>query len=347
VENDIVPVPPGGVRAAIARASGVGHVLLFPSYVQDATAESQLLSETFGHPQSTNSEMTLYTVPQGPTTVNDLVYALSAEGWWPAEVWRGQPARWMPESAELYLYSPGEQVGALRFTAMPIDAEQRLQVEINGTALPPLVIGDWITYTTPSFSLRPGLNTITFHSLTGCTNQVRDPRCSSIARSAGAECNPSIYWERCLSILFQNIRFALAMQPVDVTLDNRVRLQSYELSGQARPGKPLSITLDWQAVKSMKQDYVIFIHLLGADGRLVAQHDGAPLGGLYPTSKWTPGDVFTYPAALEIPNDAPAGKYDLLVGMYSYPDLKRLSVQSDRPHAQDGLVWLQTVDIQR
>jgi hypothetical protein len=79
----------------------------------------------------------------------------------------------------------------------------------------------------------------------------------------------------------------------------------------------------------------------------VAQYDGAPLGGLYPTSKWTPGDVFTYPAALEIPNDAPAGKYDLLVGMYSYPDLKRLSVQSDRPHAQDGLVWLQTVDIQR
>jgi hypothetical protein len=335
------------VRAAIARASGVGHVLFFPGYAQDASAQSQLLSEAFGRPQSTNSEMALYSVPPGPSTMNDLVYVLPAEGWWPVEDWQGQPARWIPETAELYLYSPGEQVGVLRFTALPADTEQRLQVEVNGAALPPLVIGDWITYTTPSFTLRHGLNTVTFHSLTGCTNQVRDPRCSSIARAAGAKCNPSLYWERCLSILFQNIRFAPRLQPVDVMLDNRVRLQNYDLRGQARPGQSLSITLDWQAVKSLNQDYVIFIHLLGADGQLVAQHDGAPLGGLYPTSKWTPGDVFTYQATLDIPTDALAGKCDLLVGMYSYPDLKRLPVQSDRPYAQDGLVWLQTVDIQR
>jgi hypothetical protein len=235
---------------------------------------------------------------------------------------------------------------------LPISTYQRLQVQVNGTALSPLLIGDWMTYTTPLVTLHPGLNQMTLHSLDGCVNVSRDPRCTGPARSGGAECNPTLHWERCLSFLFQNVRFVAsesgpAEQPVQAMLDNRIRFLGYDLAGEARPGQSLSVTLYWQAAKAIKQDATIFLHLLGPDGQLLAQHDGVPLKGMYPTSKWITGDVFTYQASIEIPVDALPDKYDLLVGMYTYPNLKRLPVVSDRPHAQDGLVWLQSVEIQR
>jgi hypothetical protein len=46
-----------------------------------------------------------------------------------------------------------------------------------------------------------------------------------------------------------------------------------------------------------------------------------------------------------LPQDIQPGRYDLVVGMYSYPDIIRLPVASDRPYAQDGLIWLQHVDL--
>jgi hypothetical protein len=44
--------------------------------------------------------------------------------------------------------------------------------------------------------------------------------------------------------------------------------------------------------------------------------------------------------------EVPPGEYDLVVGMYTYPDIVRLPVAGDRPYAQDGLVWLQRVEIE-
>jgi hypothetical protein len=360
-EEDIVPTPGIGDRAAIARAEGVGHVFLYTPYVGHVEAKTQLLADEFGPPRSTAGDIAIYEVRPGPATVDDLVYVLPnndwqslKHGWQYEERWNGQPARWMPESAELYIYAPRRQEGTLQFAALPFTNPQRLQIEVNKIALPPLVLGEWITYTTPSFTLQPGINQITLRALNGCSHFVGDPRCSgvalAVARDKESECSPYIQSERCLGVLFQSLRFlatttAPASHPVDVVLGDRLRFLGYDLSKDPVAGEHLSLTLYWQALRPPKEDYTIFVHALDSDGRLLAQHDAPPLDGVYPTSRWIADDIFTHQVDLQLPANTQPGTYDVLVGMYTYPDIVRLPVAGDRPYAQDGLVWLQDVEI--
>ncbi len=365
---DIIPGPTSTDRAAVARAEGVGHVFLFTPYVGHADAKMALLEASFGPPRAMQHGVAIYQVPPGPEIPNQVVYALdnndwsaSERGWQDPETWGGRPARWMGASAKLYIYSPRRQEGVLQFTALPFHNPQRLSIRVNQDPLPPLVIGEWITYTTPRFTLQTGLNQVTLQALDGCQPVTGDPRCGGVpmavaaAEGVDSECAPYLDRPRCLGILFQDIRFTAAsstkppVQPVDITfgLDDQVRLRGYSLSGQPTVGRELALTLYWQGVseEGMAADYTIFVHLLGADGDLLAQYDGPPLGGVYPTSRWVAGDMFTQRIALPLPPDGRPGTYELLVGMYTYPDIRRLPVVGDRPYAQDGLVWLRSVQV--
>ncbi|MBN1977154.1 MAG: hypothetical protein JW918_07105 [Anaerolineae bacterium] len=358
--RDIVPAPEVGQRAAVARAEGAGYVFLHTPYVGDPEAKMQLLEAEFGPPRSTEQDIAIYEVAPGPASVSDLVYAVpnndwrSVErGWYPAEEWGGRPARWMAASAELYVYSPDRREGALQFRALPFAAPQRLQIAVNREPLDPLVIGAWITVTAPGVTLQPGLNQISLRALDGCTVYVGDPRCGGVTRGVAGEdagCSRYIQGRRCLSVLLQDVRFVdgvSAIQPLNVDLGDQIRLLDYSLTlspgrGEVEGDKSLLLTLRWQALRPPEDDYTIFFHVLDPAGNLVAQHDAPPLDGVYPTSKWIVGDVFTQRIEL----DVPPGAYDLVVGMYTYPDIVRLPVAGDRPYAQDGLVWLQSVEIE-
>jgi len=72
-------------------------------------------------------------------------------------------------------------------------------------------------------------------------------------------------------------------------------------------------------------DYQVFVHLLGAGPEPVAQGDGPPLVGDYPTTMWAPGEVIADPHPVAIPADLPPGRYRLLVGMYDLATMVRLA----------------------
>jgi 4-amino-4-deoxy-L-arabinose transferase-like glycosyltransferase len=55
-------------------------------------------------------------------------------------------------------------------------------------------------------------------------------------------------------------------------------------------GGGIRIRLRWRAIEPLAEDYVVFLHYL-RDGGLVAQADGRPAEGRYPTMLWHPGDV--------------------------------------------------------
>ena len=358
--RDIVPAPEVGQRAAVARAEGAGYIFLHMPYVGDPEAKMQLLEAEFGPPRSTEQGIAIYEVVPGTATVDGLVYVVpnndwrSAErGWHLTEEWGGRPARWMTASAEFYIYSPERREGAFQFRALPFAAPQRLQIEVNRESLAPLVIGDWIAYTALDVTLQPGLNQISLHALDGCTSYAGDPRCGGVTRGVAGEdagCSRYIQGQRCLSVLFQDVRFVDGVssnQALNVDLGDQIRLLGYNLtlpSGreEMERGQSLSLTLYWQALHPPKDDYTIFAHVLDSEGNLVAQYDGLLLDGLYPTSEWIVGDVCTQQIELNVP----PGEYDLVAGMYTYPDIVRLPVAGDRPYAQDGLVWLQRIEIE-
>jgi hypothetical protein len=82
------------------------------------------------------------------------------------------------------------------------------------------------------------------------------------------------------------------------------------------PGGVLQITLYWQALVEMDVPYSVFVHLLGADERVVAGHDGQPMDGTRSTIGWVPGEYVTDLHEILLPTDLPPGEYVVEVGLY-------------------------------
>jgi hypothetical protein len=96
-----------------------------------------------------------------------------------------------------------------------------------------------------------------------------------------------------------------------------VELTGYDLREVLRaPGSPLDVTLHWYALETPDRNYHSFVHLLDADGAIVAQHDGPPGEGEQPTLGWLPGEYLTDTHPLQLPTDLPDGTYRLAVGLY-------------------------------
>jgi 4-amino-4-deoxy-L-arabinose transferase-like glycosyltransferase len=51
----------------------------------------------------------------------------------------------------------------------------------------------------------------------------------------------------------------------------------------------LLLTLFWQTGQPLDQDWTVFVHLVDANGALIAQHDAVPDNGRYPTTLWPTG----------------------------------------------------------
>ena len=79
----------------------------------------------------------------------------------------------------------------------------------------------------------------------------------------------------------------------------------------------------------MNEDWKVFVHLVDANGRVLAQFDGQPLEGTYPTSHWTPGEFIKDSYPLILPPDASPGPYHVFVGLYNEASGLRLSVPGD------------------
>jgi len=107
--------------------------------------------------------------------------------------------------------------------------------------------------------------------------------------------------------------------PIEVhaNLGNLIVLEQAELlQARFRPGALLSVSLRWRALAAIPTRYVIFVHLIGPTGDLVAQQDIEPLQGTRPTDTWGPETALWDPHQVYIPPDAPPGTYQVRVGMY-------------------------------
>ena len=80
--------------------------------------------------------------------------------------------------------------------------------------------------------------------------------------------------------------------PLDVQFGDAIQLRGYSLVGDTfAPGDIVQLALFWQTPTPITARYKVFVHLLGADDRIVAQVDREPGGGLVPTTIWQPGQT--------------------------------------------------------
>ncbi len=117
---------------------------------------------------------------------------------------------------------------------------------------------------------------------------------------------------------------------------DNIRLRGHEFKPRSvGRGKPLTVTLDWQALQPTEVDYNFFVHVVAADGRGIGQYDGAPLGGSYLTTVWSPGERVVQTVSIGLAKDAPPGPAVVRVGWYNWRDGERLPVAGDDDAAVD------------
>ena len=105
--------------------------------------------------------------------------------------------------------------------------------------------------------------------------------------------------------------------PIGANLGNLVLLEQAEvLQPRVRPGEIFAISLRWRPLTTLSNRYVVFVHLIGPDGRLIAQEDVEPLRGTRPTNTWVPQMPLWDPHQVVLPSDAPPGTYQVRTGMY-------------------------------
>ena len=130
---------------------------------------------------------------------------------------------------------------------------------------------------------------------------------------------------------------------LDAALENGVILRGYELAyedgSDAGSQGDLTVSLVWEARKIPAQDYSVFVHLLDAEGTLLAQHDGVPANGDYPTAWWLTGDVIPDIHVLDLEEALPSASAYLLVGMYDPATVQRVGiVDAGRGSGAEGAI---------
>jgi 4-amino-4-deoxy-L-arabinose transferase-like glycosyltransferase len=138
--------------------------------------------------------------------------------------------------------------------------------------------------------------------------------------------------------------------PIAASFGGAVEMLGLErsLPASAAPGASLDVPLVWQVSQPSERPLVRFVHLLGADGRPVAQQDGIACAGECPTSTWVADEVLRDTITLSIPPEAPGGEYTLAVGWYDSETLQRLDARdADGAALPDQLLRLGQVTLVR
>ncbi|MHB1006283.1 MAG: hypothetical protein ACYC3S_11660 [Chloroflexota bacterium] len=134
-----------------------------------------------------------------------------------------------------------------------------------------------------------------------------------------------------------------ADQPPLATFGDTIRLATAQVAPQTGNAR-VAVDTVWQSGSRLERDYTLFVHVYGPDGKLVAQADGWPAEGRYPTSVWLPNEGVTDHRDLALPADLSAGTYVVKVGLY---DAKTMGRLAPNPDTGDRAVAVGKIEIGR
>jgi 4-amino-4-deoxy-L-arabinose transferase-like glycosyltransferase len=127
---------------------------------------------------------------------------------------------------------------------------------------------------------------------------------------------------------------------LDVSYGGRLRLLGYDLEKvRYHPADYVYVTLYWEGLAQMDEDYSVSLVLLTPSGDLVGQEDSYPGLGSYPTSQWMVGEIVAdrrwvriRPRA-QVPTTAWLG-----VSVYYLPTMEGLPVSEEVGAGQQALL---------
>jgi hypothetical protein len=111
--------------------------------------------------------------------------------------------------------------------------------------------------------------------------------------------------------------------------DGEIELLGYDLHSEVCDGgRNVYVTLYWRALRDGARNLSVLVHLLDEAGELIAQGDGWPLEGRFPTSSWRAGDLVADRHTITVPAGVCGGlTHQLAVGMYLPETVQRIPLR--------------------
>jgi hypothetical protein len=129
--------------------------------------------------------------------------------------------------------------------------------------------------------------------------------------------------------------------------DNRLLLTVAEVDESGiYAGGALSVSLQWRGLRTIENDYTMFLQVIGPDGKIYGQVDSWPQQGGRPTSGWIVGEEIYDTYNVYIKGGAPRGQYSIILGWYLLADMHRLPVVDGTGQAINDFYTLGTFTLE-
>jgi len=93
------------------------------------------------------------------------------------------------------------------------------------------------------------------------------------------------------------------------------------------PGDVLRLGLKWETAQTLSIRYKVFVHLLDAQGSVIAQRDAEPMADLAPTTTWKIGETIVDLHGIMLPANVQPQSLRIAVGLYNPDTNERLQVR--------------------
>jgi hypothetical protein len=176
--------------------------------------------------------------------------------------------------------------------------------------------------------------------------EIQSPLQSTVLRAqiglrdgqAGVELTPTAGGESLSSVMVDVGKFVAATPSsshgtVDYRLGDDIHLLDARI---VRQNDAPYLSSMWTTTATPPEGYTMFVHVLDANGKMIGQADGPPVGGDYPTDWWSPGETIVDTRPLPLPSEADR----VTIGLYRLSDQTRLHVvdRAGQPVPNDEIV---------
>ena len=105
-------------------------------------------------------------------------------------------------------------------------------------------------------------------------------------------------------------------------------------------GRRIVVFTCWHVTDAIDANYTVYLHVMDAEGNLVATWDHIPGGGQYETSLWQPGEFVKDELSVYLNNETvPPGTYHVRTGLYNYLTETRIPLEVGG-EIQDGVLLI-------